>query len=66
MLNLNRISTLLSLLLVSSLLANAAPIELAGEGLTESTWNVVDKGVWSVPLLLPSLSLVRSSYGSVA
>jgi len=51
-----RFSTYLPLLLLSSLLANAAPIELAGEGLTESTWDVVDKDVWRVLLSTPSPS----------
>ncbi|GAA5904768.1 uncharacterized protein JCM6883_003897 [Sporobolomyces salmoneus] len=51
------ISFLISL---STLLATAAPIEVAGEGLDESTWKVTEKGLWLVEHYSPYCSHCRA------
>ncbi|GAA5956471.1 hypothetical protein JCM3765_003455 [Sporobolomyces pararoseus] len=47
-------------LAIAASLVRAAPIELAGEGLDESTWSVVEKGTWLVEHYSPYCSHCRA------
>ncbi|GAA6012954.1 hypothetical protein JCM11491_000919 [Sporobolomyces phaffii] len=49
-----------SILLSALLRVRAAPIEVAGDGLDESTWNATDKGIWLVEHYSPYCSHCRA------
>ena len=56
------------LALSAASVAQAAPITVAGDGLTEETWSRVDKGTWCVlaSSMLPECSVGEAMCGSPA